>query len=188
MVNKLITIILFTFISINKAYSLDFHPLIGISSFYTNINDPNFHYTDKFNPIDAATINVGLSLNQNNIILGITTNRLSHHLNNTSQRKVKNNKNGREYQNLTKTQTDSAYIGYQIKRFQPTIFITNANIEKSLYQNDTILSKTRQTAILYGVSLGYFLTKNIEALVIYIAPNKELYLESGFGAGINFIF
>tara|TARA_R110000868_G_scaffold338459_3_gene599207 strand:+ start:701 stop:1255 length:555 start_codon:yes stop_codon:yes gene_type:complete len=181
---KLIVIILFTLFPL-KAYALSFHPIIGINSIYTNINDPNFHYTDKWNPADITSINTGLSLNHNNFITGISTTRLFHR---PSEREVKSNKSGHSYKNRTTIITDSIYFGYQIKRFQPALFITNARVEKGLYQNNTIIAETNQSAILYGVSLGYFLTKNVEALLIYIAPNKELYLESGLGFGFNYVF
>lgn len=186
MKNKLIVIILFAILPL-KAYAIDFHPIIGISSIYTDINDPNFRYTDKFNFAKALSINLGASLSYNNFIVGAATNRLSRRLLNTSEREVKD-KNNYKFQSLTEYATDSVFIGYQIKRFQPALFLTNARIEKSLYKNDTLLIKTRQNAILYGASLGYFLTRNIQANLIYIAPNKELYLESGFGLGLNYIF
>lgn len=178
--------ILLYLMSTISCFALDYHPIIGINSIYTNINDPNLKYSDKWNPIDNITsINTGLSLNHDNIMLGFTTNRL---FNRAVERNVKSKKTGREYQNKTKTDVDSIFLGYQIRRWQPALFLANANVEKSLYQNDTLLNRTKQSSILYGVSLGYSLTRHIQASVVYIVPNQEQYLESGFGIGLNYIF
>jgi len=168
------------------ATALDFHPTIAIYSFYNRINDPNIDYYDDWKPIDnISSINLGLTLSHNNFTIGTTTNRL---FNRTVDRRVKMRQSGKIYDSSMHIITDSVYLSYNVKRWQPSLFLTNARVKRGLYQNDTVIKETKKTAILYGVSLGYFFTKNIQGSLVFVAPNKELFIEGGFGLGVNLFF
>ena len=178
--------IIFSLLLSTNAYSLELHPTISATTIYSQINHPDFEYSDRWNPIkNISSISVGLSLKKDNYILGLTTNRLFHK---PVTRSVKSIQYGTKFKNESNIVTDTAYIGYQINKWQPALFLVNARVEDGLYENGTVISETTKHAIIYGASLGYFLTKNIEALIIYVAPNQELYLESGLGLGISYIF
>lgn len=182
---KLITTFIILFLS-QDSFALEAHPFIGAYSYYFNSNDPNYKYEDRLSPEgNINSLIAGLAFNQNNLIFGATTNRI---INKSVISNIKNKQTGRQYQNSTLTTIDTFFTGYQIQRWQPRIFISNTNLKKELYQNNILLGKANQSAILYGISLGYFLTKNIQAAIVYVAPNRELYLESGFGLGLNYIF
>lgn len=158
---------------------------IGITSLYTNTNDPNYTYTNQYDGIKNISGNVGLTyITNDKLVLGISTNRIYHP---ESERTVKNNA-GIEFDNRSKLTADTFSVGYTYKRFIPSVFVSNVKSQESLYYYDRFIGSSEKTAFVYGANLTYFLTKEIAGSVFYVAPNKELNLEGGAGLGINYYF
>ena len=160
---------------------------VGSSIYYTKINDPNFDFIGEWNPIkNISSINLGVSAQNENIIYRVTSNRL---FNRSVERKVRSKKNGQVFINKTNIVNDTFYLGYQINRIQPSLFISKAIVEKSLHsQGGMILKQENIKTILYGFNLGYSINKNTQILGTFVFPNRKLYLEAGLGLGVNFIF
>ena len=152
---------------------------VGVSNMYTKINDPSFDYVNEFEQIGKITsVNVGYTKRICNYTITASTNRL---LNKSLRRQVVIN----NYIMTSKTKIvyDSLQLGYMIKRFSPSIFLANTKVTRSITGYKAV-----NHAFVGGVSLGYFLTKKINISAIYLLPNQELYLKSGFGVGVNYLF
>lgn len=191
-VMKLITIsFIFLLSTCNIVLANDVRWNVGISYFYANINDPEYDFVDKYetlkNPKDQfKSISVGLSkFYDNNFNWSISTNRL---FNSEIKRSVKRKSDGLIFQNETKTTIDSLLLGYRIKRFNPSLIIANVEASKFLYYNNSLVKYENKRAIIPGINLGYFVTKNFVPSFSYILPNKELDLEGAFSLNINYIF
>lgn len=180
---KLITIsILAALFSCNHAFA---GLTLGTSAIYANINDPRYEFVKEYE-IAAKSLTVGYSKAfYNNINLSIQTNRL---YNPTATRSVIDTKTGVTLQNKSKLTTDNLLIGYRFGRFIPAVIVSNIKLDKTLYYKGNFQGKETNHAIVYGLNLGYMLTRHVNTSFIYIAPNKELYLESAFGIGINYLF
>lgn len=180
---KLITIsFLAALFSCNQAFA---GLTLGTSAIYANINDPNYDFV-KEHEIAAKSLTIGYSKSfSNNISLAIQTNRL---YNPASTRSVISKSTGATLRNTSKLTTDNFLVGYRFGRFIPAFVVSNVKLDKSLYYKGAFQGSQTNHAIVYGLNLGYMLTRHLNTSFIYIAPNKELYLESAFGIGINYLF
>lgn len=170
MKNKLIFIlILFT----SPAYA-GFQ--VGVSTNYLNINDDYEHN----NSFSKPSLNYGYNYIHKPFIITATTNRLFNQVN-----KQKIRKNGLTFESKTKITVDTLSVGYQINRFIPFVFLTNAGVEKSLYR-DRLLGKTDQYSILGGLGSTFIYNKDFNFNASLIAPNKEQGLEYGVNFSINY--
>lgn len=163
---------------------------IGTSIIYTNINEPNYNFAnDKEQIKDGKTafksITYGLTHFQNNFAFTIQTNRF---LNSSIKRAVVDKRTGMTLHNKSKLTNDTFLIGYRFGRVIPSLLLSNAKLQKSLYYNGVFQGKETKHSFVYGASVSYFLTKNLNSSLIYIAPNKELNLESAIGLGFNYLF
>lgn len=164
------------------AYADNLTLSLGTSVNYLKINDPNYHY--KSEP-KLNNINIGLNYIAKPFVISATSNRFL--LQETSQQII-SKKNGVSFENRTRTTADILSVGYQVGRFIPSVFISNAQVYKSLYHNDTFLGKTKQSSFIYGLNVNYFYDNNLSFSTAILAPNKELGLETGIVLGINYNF
>jgi hypothetical protein len=164
---------------------------VGLSYLYANINDSKFDYVDKYetitNPKDQLkSISVGISkFYNNNFNWSLNTNRL---YNQEIKRTVKRKSDGLLFQNETKTTIDSLIVAYRVKRFNPGLLLANVEMSKFLYYKGSLVGYENKHAILGGLNLAYFATKNLIPSVSYILPNKELDLEGAVSLNINYLF
>jgi len=189
--NKII-FLTFTFLFFNCNFLLanNFKLNIGLSYSYANINDPEYDFVNKYetikNPRDQLkSISVGISKFYNNFNWSINTNRF---FNKQIKRNVKRKSDGLIFENKTKTTIDSLLLGYRIKRFNPSLIVTNVEASKFLYYNDVLVGYEKKRAIIPGINLAYFATKNLIPSFSYILSNKEMDLEGAFSLNINYIF
>jgi hypothetical protein len=187
-----ITSFIFLLINCNFALANEIRWNIGVSYFYANINDSEYDFVNKYETIKSPrdqlkSISVGLfkSYRDNNFNWSINTNRL---FNNEIKRSVKRKSDNLIFQNETKITTDSFLLGYKIKRFNPSLIVSNIESSKFLYYNNSLVGYENKRAIVPGINLGYFATKNFVPSFSYILPNKELDLEGAFSLNINYIF
>jgi len=163
------------FFNINYAFA---KLSIGLSSTYTNINDPIFNYVDKPN----FSLSVGSTANYNDYLFTVSTNRL---LNQVNKFTVKNNNNLR-FRNENKIITDTLQIGLK-RQFTPTVFLSNVSIKKKLYFNDNLEGLEKKTSWVYGIGLLHFFNESSNVNLNLIMPNTELDLEGGFSVGVNYL-
>ena len=189
-----IKLILISFVSLlsscNIVLAKDFSFNIGVSAIYANINDPKYDFVDKYetvkNPFNSIkSINTGITKSFNNLNITIQTNRL---INSALTRNVVDKQTGITLQNKSKITSDTLLVGYRFGRFVPALLVSNTKLEKSLYYKNKFQGNQTNHAILYGLNFGYLLSKNTNVSLIYIAPNKELNLESAIGLGFNYLF
>jgi hypothetical protein len=155
---------------------------VGTSVLYADIKDPKYPYLDNYEP-KLQGINVGYNHNIEGLDISISTNRL---LNKASRRNV--SCSGQVCTSVSKMTYDSLQIGYMINRFIPAIFIANTNLDKSLYYNDKIVGRARNSFIAYGFGTTYILNKNITTSMNIIMPNQEVHLKKGVSLSINYHF
>lgn len=185
LIKFLFFIFLTMFLAIQLAKADNLKLNVGLNSLHSNINDPNYSYVNQYEDIKNLNISAGATyIFDNKIVLGFSTNRLYR----PERKRTAENNSGVEFENKTKLTTDSFLIGYAYKRFIPSIFIANVRDQEALYYKGQQVGSSDKTAILAGVNLSYFLTKEIAGSVFYVLPNQELNLESGFGVGINYYF
>lgn len=154
----------------------------GSSINYSNINNPNFKF--KTDPFPLSSITIGLMYqNDTPFIYGISTNIINQATNQevTSRSSVKFNLR-------SKTTANAAIVGYKIKNFIPSIFIANVKVDQLLSNDNVAFKKQTTYSLMYGLSISYYLTKDISVNFAIIAPNKELYLEAGGVFGLNYNF
>jgi len=156
---------------------------LGTSIIKADINDPNFKFVNE-KELDINSLNVGVFNSYKNFTLSIQTNRL---INYSVTRSVVS-QNGTMYQNKSKMINDTVLIGYRFDRFIPSMLISNTKLNKSLWYKGNYIAGQTNNTLLYGVNFGYLLTKNINANLFLIAPNKELYLKSAAGISLNYLF
>ena len=149
---------------------------VGASTNYLKIND-DYEHSNSFS---KPSINYGYNYISKPLVFTLTTNRLVNQANNEVIRK-----NGVAYESRTKITVDTLSVGYQINRFIPYAFLTNARVEKSLYYNK-LLGKTDQYSILYGLGSTFIYNKDFNFNASLIAPNKEQGLEYGVNFSINY--
>jgi len=182
---KIIFTLIF-FLSYNKIlYAKNFNVNLGLSTFYTNIKDPNYSFVNKYESLENINFSAGITKTFDKINLTLQTNRLG---NNFVKRAVIDNKTHKTLQNHSKLTADTLLVGYRYKRIVPAMFLSNIKLEKLLYYNDNLQGKSKQNTILSGLNFAYFFTKNISSSIFYIMPNKKIYLRDSFGLGINYIF
>ena len=182
---KIIFALIF-FISCNKiALSKDVNFNIGLSSIYTNIDDPSYSFVNKYETIENINFSVGVAKSFDKVNIAFQTNRLG---NSFSKRTVIDKKTQKILQSNSKITADTLLIGYRFNRIIPAITFSNVELEKLLYYNNILQGKSSNHSILYGLNLSYLITKNISSSIFYIMPNKEFYLKDSFGLGINYIF
>jgi hypothetical protein len=121
----------------------------------------------------------GYSYAHNNIVLSVNTNRL---ISQTNKETLK--KDGQYFQGKSKVTTDTLTLGYRFNRFIPSLFVSNAEVEKELSHNENLLLKTNQHSILYGAGVSYLLSKDLSLAGSFIAPNKEQNLKYGINLSI----
>jgi hypothetical protein len=189
-----IKLILISFISLLSSCDIvlakDFSFNVGVSAIYANINDPKYDFADKYetvkNPLKSIkSINTGITKSFDNLNITIQTNRL---INSALTRNVVDKNTRIALQNKSKITNDTLLVGYRFGRFVPAVLVSNTKLEKSLYYKGNFQGKQTNHAILYGLNFGYLLSRNTNASLIYIAPNKELNLESAIGLGFNYLF
>ena len=182
---KIIFTLIF-FLSYNKIlYAKNFNVNLGLSTFYTNIKDPNYSFVNKYENVGDVNFSFGVGKTFDKINITLQTNRLG---NRFVKRAVINNKTQKTLQSNSKLTADTLLVGYRYKRIVPALMVSNIKLEKSLYYNNILQGKSKQHTILTGLNLAYLITKNISSSVFYIMPNKKIYLKDSFGLGINYIF
>ena len=182
---KIIFTLIF-FISYNKIlYAKNFNVNLGLSTFYTNIKDPNYSFVNKYENVGDVNFSFGVGKTFDKISLSLQTNRLG---NRFIKRSVIDNKTQKTLQSNSKVNVDTLLIGYRFNRIVPAIMVSNVELEKLLYYNNILQGKSKQNTILTGLNLAYLITKNISSSVFYILPNTKIYLKDSFGLGINYIF
>lgn len=189
-----IKLILISFISLLSSCDLllakDFSFNVGVSAIYANINDPKYDFVNEYETIkdplnSIKSINTGITKSFDNLNVTIQTNRL---INFPLTRTVVDKKTGVTLQNKSKITSDTLLVGYRFGRFVPALLVSNTKLDKSLYYKGNFQGKQTNHTILYGLNFGYLLSRNTNASLIYIAPNKELNLESAIGLGFNYLF
>ena len=150
---------------------------LGLTTTYVNINDPIFNYVDK----PSINLDVGSTVSYSNYLFNISTNRF---LNQEQKFTVKSN--GIRYRNESKVTTDTLLIGFK-EKLTPTIFLSNVDIRKKLYYNDTIIDSKKNNSWVYGFGIMYFANKNTNLAFNVIAPNVELDLEGGISLAISYL-
>lgn len=168
----------------------DFNFNIGTSIIYANINDPKYNFVNEYetlkNPIKSIkSLTTGITKTFDKVNITIQTNRF---INFPITRMVIDKKTGINLQNKSKIINDTILIGYRFNRIVPSLLISNTKLEKSLYYKGNFQGKQTNHTILYGVNLLYLLSRNTNTSLFYIAPNKEINLESAIGLGINYLF
>jgi len=180
-----IILILFFILYSKILFAKNVNFTIGLSSIYTNINDPNFSFVNKYESLEKINFTTGITKNFDKIYIGLNTNRLG---NSFYKRTVIYNKTGQIFQNKSRITADTLLVGYRYKRIIPAVVFSNVKLEKLLYYNNVLQAKKNNNTILFGLNLSYIINKNINSFIFYIMPNKELYLKNSFGFGINYIF
>lgn len=181
---RLFVILVFILLPNLEAFAKDVGFTLGVSNIYTKISDKNYSYIDEYEQVgNVDNISLGISGIVNNFSYTLSSTRL---LADSSKRKVVN-KSGNIFSLESKTTIDSLSVGYTIKRFNPSLFIARAEVKKKLSYNNIVVGKDHDVTTLYGVSGGYFLTRNINIGAILVAPNETLGLEYGFGLYVNLI-
>jgi hypothetical protein len=157
---------------------------MGTSLVYTKINDPKYKYSNEYEQLTKLnSINLGYTKEYKRFNISLYSNRL---FNKPIKRKVTYNNN--TFTNETKTVYDAVQIGYRKGRLMPAFFMANTKIKKSLFLGNVELGEEINNIIAYGLSVNYFLEKNIPISLTYIFPNKEVHMEGGLGVGINYLF
>lgn len=154
---------------------------LGASIIRADINDPKYKYLNQNET--TPSFNIGLTKSFDPFIITVQTNRL---FNTSVTRSITNS--GLTFQSKTKITSDTVLIGYRYNRLVPSLLISNTKVDKYLFYKGQLQGNQTNYAILYGVNFGYLINKNINFNLFLIAPNKELYLKSAIGTGINFIF
>lgn len=149
---------------------------VGASTNYLNIND-DYEHSNSFS---KPSLNYGYNYSFKPLVFTLTTNRLVNQANSEVVRK-----NGLAYESRTKITVDTLSVGYQINRFIPYVFLTNARVEKSLYYNK-LLGKSDQYSLLCGIGSTYIYNEDFNFNASLIAPNKEQGLEYGVNFSINY--
>lgn len=180
---------LFSIAKCTPALPLEAAPFISLSMPILDINDPRYDYInqketffDFENTIETPSL--GIIGSYNNFVFSISSNRL---LNEPTERRVKLRSSGLELTNVIETKVDILSLGYRMGVFTPSVIIANAQIDKDLFFNDTILGTEKESEILKGFSLGYFLSKNEFLSFSYIIENKDLYLNQAFILNLTYL-
>jgi len=179
-------LIIFLFVFSSQAIAKDTTRFtIGLSNIYTNINDINYSFVNEYEQVgNFSGASLGIYRSFNNFSFGLSTNRLT---NVKSERRVVD-KSVNNFILKSETTIDSLSLGRLIGRFNPSLFLARTEVEKELFYRNKKVGGDYDIATLYGFSGGYFITRNINAGIILIAPNERLNLEFGSGIFINYLF
>lgn len=188
-----IILLFLVLVSCQPAFARDFKFTLSTNALYANINDPRFEYKDEYQilkqfQIFTKSISTGIAfspLDDKRFSVNIATNRFT---NWKIDRKLHDKQTNLDYDYRTKTTLDSIYFGYRFGRVLPQLIIANMELQKKLYFANSLVKKDYEHTVLFGASLGYFLTKNLLVSSFIIAPNKALHLEVGAGVGATLIF
>lgn len=184
----LISIFLLLFCDRVIAKDLTFN--IGASILYANISDPKFKLVDEYdvirNPFKTiGSLNTGITKSFDKINITLQTNRL---INFPVVRLIADKKTGAVYHNKTRLFNDTILVGYRINRFVPSLFASKIRLSRALYYKGDFRGKKITDTFLYGVNFGYLLTKKTNVSLMYIAPQKDINLDSAFGLTFNYLF
>lgn len=163
-------------------------PSIGTSISILNINDSDFNYTSDKDQLQISSINTGFLASEDDtpFVFGLYTNRLIY--NRPSVRTVKSKADGQIYTNKVKSKVDTALIGYRYKKYIPAVFISNADVEKSVHDGGQEIGFKSNNTILYGLNLTYLYNKDFNGSVAILAPNEDLDIDAGVVFSINYNF
>ena len=167
-----ISIIVLNFLFIKNAFAGAF---LSTGAVYSKSKDNSFYMQPQTN-INAS---YGYFLKANNYTLTFQTNRL---INKTQNQFIQSKANGKAYELKTRLRADSLLLGYKFKRFNPSIVVSNARLERTLTERKV------NNALLYGLNFNYFIDRNISLSTTYIAPNKEFGLVGAGLVSINYLF
>jgi len=188
---RIFLLLFLLFFSCQAAVASSTRLYVGTSWLYANVNEPKYNFVNENeavkNPkqaINSAYIGVAHYFD-NDFNICLQTNRF---FNSAVERSVEAKSNHLTFKNKTRLTTDTILIGKRFNRFTPSFLISNSSAEKKLFYKNSLVGKETKTTILYGVNLGYFITRNIVGSVFYIAPNSEFNLESAGGLSLNYIF
>lgn len=179
---KILLILFFLFPKISFA-NISYN--IGTSLSFLNISDKYqyLHQSDQFQ-LTSLTTGINYNQNKNPIIFSATTNRL---LNRPSIREVIDNKNNK-FINKTKIVADTFLISYVYKNISTGLFISNVNLQKSIFYKGNLAGHKTNNIIATGLNINYFFDKNIYSSASILTPKKEIGLNSGLIVGLNYKF
>jgi hypothetical protein len=185
----LVTFMYFWLFPLIAEASLKGYSHIGTSFIYSNINDDNYEFVNKYEEIKNPSfsgLNYGFTTEYKKLVIDISSNRLT---NLDISRSVIHNKTRQTFLNKTKTTFDSLSIGTKFyDRIVGSVFLANTKINKRIYQDRSLLGKEVKHSILYGINFNYFVTRETSVSVLAIAPDQEFNLKFSLGFGVNFYF
>lgn len=142
---------------------------------YLNINDPYYEYPNSIS--SPGSIGVGISKElYDKWTVNFTTNRL---YSKETKRTVKHKGSGTTLTMRSRIKSDTFQIGKRFDRFLPMLFISNVEVDNSLWNNHYYLNREIHHTFLYGINLNYFLNKHFSSSAYCILPNPELHLDFG---------
>jgi hypothetical protein len=168
---RIILIFLLFFLSKNSFAN----PYLTVGAVYQKQDDKSFYLKEKILP----TASIGYFTNIKNLTGTIQTNRISNFVN---KEFIKNKIDGKAYELKSRLTADTISFGYKFGKFNPAIFISNVKLQK------TITKRKINHAILFGLNLNYFYSKNISVVTAIVAPNKELGLTVAGLLSLNYFF
>jgi len=168
---RIILIFLLFFFSKNSFAN----PYLSLGAVYQKQNDKSFYLKEKILP----TASIGYFTNIKNLTATIQTNRIANFVN---KEFIKNKKDGKAYELKSRLTADSLSIGYKFGKFNPAFFISNVRLEK------TITKRKINHAIIFGLNLNYFCSKNVSVATAIVAPNYELGLTIAGLLSLNYFF
>lgn len=166
---KLILILILFFVSFNASAGFQ----TGTSIYQLNVKG-----VDKSS--QQANFNVGYGHIYKDVMFTASTNRL---LSNT-QYSVSNNP---RITTESKAKIDSFSCGYKIQKFVPSLFISFVDLKQKSFTQKLIATR-RKRAWVSGISVSYFITKDIYSSFIIVAPNDRLDLKTSTGLALTYLW
>lgn len=159
---------------------------IGTTMSFLKIDDPNFKYINNNDQLQLSSLNLGLHYQPNKtaFVYSVLTNRI---LNRGVNRQVRSKNNNNIYTNTTKVIADTIMLGYQIRQFIPSVFLSNVNVDKAILINN-VYKHDIKNSFIWGINTTYYLTKNINLTSSIVMPNKKFNINTGIIFGANYIF
>jgi len=155
---------------------------IGLSTSYLKENNKAFK--TEYEPEPTITFTHLFDYKGNK--LGYSTNRIDNWLSGRNKQDIKLNNGVRAMREQMITY-DSLLVGKQFNRLIPMLYLANTTIDNKFIINNNVKKKVNHV-FLYGANLSYLINKQVSASVVYIAPNQEIGIESGFSIGLNYNF
>lgn len=158
---------------------------VGTTLSFLNISD-KYKFSHQNEQFQLTNLNIGLNYNYNKnpIIFSLATNRL---LNRPSIREVVDSKNNK-FINKTKTIADTIIISYVYKNTSTGLFISNVNLQKSIFYKGNLAGHKINNIIITGLNINYFFVSKYYTSLSILAPKKEIGLNSGLILGLNYQF